>query len=786
MAEQEAGGGTKLPSPKDGSARARPDGEPAVAEPPRTAKKAKVFLTGRRVERPHVGHVEAVREADEVGWKGYVKQPEAGRLGVACSGGGIRSAAYNLGALQELRRAGLLKAPEEGGAAYLAAVSGGSYMAVAHTVTAGLTDDHSLFTEELPPWAPGSPEEAHLRANSTYLAPGLTGKTWFATHVLYGLVCNLVPLAIALWIVATVIGWFYAAGLQPGIAEGTLTVDAARVAWVLVPVGAGVLALVGRRVLDRVHVPPGALMAWLKAWCPRLILIGLAAGIVVFALPGLLVAAVAGAARLRNWLAGTEISMGTLIAAGEVTGTLAVVTAVYRATRGLGQTLLPLVARLIAPLLIVAPFLYWAKQAAATGYQGWSSLASPWLLLGAGALAVVGVAGHNVRWSLHPLYKEQLSTAYVVCRERTPDGLTATEPPYEQPVLFSKLRMPAADNPGRMPELIVCAAVNVSDAVLPPGRGADTFTFTAKDSGSPLTGYAPTSFYEGGAGVSVITLPAMMAISGAAVSPSMGKMTLPSVRLLLALLNVRLGVWVPNPLPVFRARHEHRRARPGIAGRLVRGWKEPGLLYLIYEALGLNSLDREFLYITDGGHWENLGLVELLRRGCTEIVCFDASGDKLDTFSTIAAAMALARTELRVSIDLHPEALQDLQVDPETGTSARDHVAVPFRYPDGTPGTLVFAKAAMAADAPWDLHAYRTRDPRFPCHSTGDQFFDDVQFESYRAVGAHAGHGAAATLLDRRYRLPETPVEGAAVDPSRQRPVPPTPHRVPDGPGVSP
>lgn len=214
----------------------------------------------------------------------------------------------------------------------------------------------------------------------------------------------------------------------------------------------------------------------------------------------------------------------------------------------------------------------------------------------------------------------------------------------------------------------------------------------------------------------------------------------------------------------------------------MRGWKEPGLLYVIYEALGLNSLDREFLYITDGGHWENLGLVELLRRGCTEIVCFDASGDKLDTFSTIAAAVALARTELRVSIDLHPGALQDLQVDPKTGTSARDHVAVPFRYPDGTPGTLVFAKAAMAADAPWDLHAYRTRDPRFPCHSTGDQFFDDVQFESYRALGAHAGRGAAATLLDQRYRLPETPVEETAVESAR----PADTTSVPDPPGVRP
>lgn len=731
---------------------------PVVPEVPGAAKKMAGFLTGRPVERPHVEHVEAVSEADHVRWKGYVERPAAGRLGVACSGGGIRSATYNLGALQELRKGGLLAGPERGGASYLAAISGGSYMAVAHTVTAGLTEDHSLFTDQLPPWAPGSPEETHLRTNSTYLAPGLPGKIWFATQVVYGVACNLVPIALLLWIVATVTGWFYAAGLQPGIADATVTVDAARLAWVLVPLAAGVVALVTRRVLDRVRVPPGSLMAWLKAWSPRLILAGLGAGVIVFVLPGLLVAALAGAAWVRVWLDGTEVSIGALIAAGEATGALLVAAAVYRAIRGLGQRLLAVVARLVGPLLVAAPVLYWAKQAAVTGFQGWTSLASPWLLLGLSALLVVSIAGHNVRWSLHPLYREQLSTAYVLRRERTADGLTAVEPPYEQPVLFSKLRMPGPDNPGHMPELIVCAAVNVSDRVLPPGRGADTFTFTAKESGSPLTGYAPTSFYEGGAGVSVVTLPAMMAISGAAISPSMGKMTLPSVRLLLALFNVRLGVWVPNPLPGFRQRHERRRARIGIGARLLRGWKEPGLLYVIYEALGLNSLDREFLYVSDGGHWENLGLVELLRRGCTEIVCFDASGDKLDTFETIAAAMALARSELRVTIDLD---LTDLQVDPDTGTSPRDHVVARFRYPDGTPGTLVLAKAAIAADAPWDLHAYRKRDPRFPCHSTGDQFFDDVQFESYRALGAHAGRGAAATLLAERQRLAaERPAAG--------------------------
>src|SRR6266545_4963078 len=76
-----------------------------------------------------------------------------GRIGICCSGGGIRSAAYNLGALQVLREEGVL-----GGAEYLAAVSGGSYIAAAHLAT--LSSSPPL-PKEKPVFGPGSPEEEH-------------------------------------------------------------------------------------------------------------------------------------------------------------------------------------------------------------------------------------------------------------------------------------------------------------------------------------------------------------------------------------------------------------------------------------------------------------------------------------------------------------------------------------------------------------------------------------------------------------------------------------------------
>lgn len=752
---------------------------PAITpDQPSPAAKLASFITGRPTQRRHVAHVEAVDDpqAGEPVWKGYVDRPAPGRLGISCSGGGLRSASFNLGALQELRKAGLLAPEDQGGAAYLAAVSGGSYIAVAHAVTAGTTEDRSLF-DGLPPWAPGSPEEAHLRHHSTYLAPGLAGRIWFFSHALWGLFCNLLPFLAVLSVLGHALGWLYAGGLQPDLAGSAPAVRAGgvRVAVALAPFAAGFALLAFRRLLDRLREPPGAAMAWCKAWSPRLILLGVAGVFVVFVFPtviawiqtlGATEPGVFGAfGRLLDRV-GVDVSGTTgAVLIAEIVGVATTLAGVYRANKGLGRFLLPIAARVAGPLILLVPFLHWTRTAAEDGFQGLDSLLAPGLLVWVGLLVLLAFFGHNVRWSLHPVYKEQLSSAFVLRRERERtaqgDRRVATEMPYEKPVLFSQLDMPA-DGPAHMPALVVCAAVNVSDPVVPPGRGSASFTFTGEQSGGPLTGYVPTACYERGAGVSVVTLPAMMAISGAALAPSMGRMTRPSVRFLLALFNVRLGVWVPNPLK--QGTDPQAPARRGLWTWLRDGWREPGPLYLLYEALGLNSLDRDFVYVTDGGHWENLGVVELLRRGCTEIVCLDASGDQVDTFHTIGAAIALARAELRVEIDLD---LTPLRPDDTSGFCQADHAVGRITYPDGTQGWLVLVKASLPEDAPWDLKAYHERDARFPCHATSDQLFDDEQFEAYRALGAHAGRGAARTLAELRTHAPPTkaPPQAAASFP---------------------
>jgi hypothetical protein len=185
-----------------------------------------------------------------------------------------------------------------------------------------------------------------------------------------------------------------------------------------------------------------------------------------------------------------------------------------------------------------------------------------------------------------------------------------------------------------------------------------SFTFSPEAIGGPLVGGISTRAFEErlASRQRDFTLPAAVAMSGAAISPAMGRDTRRALRLLLAMANVRLGVWVPNPRRVDRwmertrygsrqlAEHVHShdmgRVTTPLAGPSSHDPPKeddfrrrflvprPRPWYLLKEMFGWNSVNDAYLYVTDGGHYENLGLVELLRRGCTEIFCFDASGGK--------------------------------------------------------------------------------------------------------------------------------------------------------------
>src|SRR5450756_1134459 len=204
-------------------------------------------------------------------------------------------------------------------------------------------------------------------------------------------------------------------------------------------------------------------------------------------------------------------------------------------------------------------------------------------------------------------------------------------------------------------------------------------------------------------------------------------MTHAPYRFFMALANLRLGVWVPNPrqLDVFRERSTFHQVLP-----------RPQ--YFLREMVGLNSLDAPFLYVTDGGHYDNLGLVELLRRKCKTIWCIDASGDQVDTFDTLGGALQTAEGELQISIEIHPEA--DMAPTAAQPASGPWYVKAPYcrgtiTYPDNQVGTLIVVKAGVPTNAPWSVTSFADQNSKFPCDPTLDQLYDADRFDAYRELG---------------------------------------------------
>ena len=215
-----------------------------------------------------------------------------------------------------------------------------------------------------------------------------------------------------------------------------------------------------------------------------------------------------------------------------------------------------------------------------------------------------------------------------------------------------------------------------------------------------------------------------------AASPRMGELTVSTLAMLMVLLNVRLGYWVPNP-----GRVEGRKS-PWPLLRL------PGPWYLLREMSGRMPLRLPFVNVSDGGHIENLGLFALIRRRCRLIVSIDGERDSPTgdhSFAGLATAIRMARIVLGVEIQIDVN---------RVGAPGEPHFAVGrIRYGGVHPdGWLIYLKLSYSGDENPYVREYRRRDPQFPHQSTGDQFFDEAQFEAYRALGQHV----AETFLRAR------------------------------------
>ena len=285
------------------------------------------------------------------------------------------------------------------------------------------------------------------------------------------------------------------------------------------------------------------------------------------------------------------------------------------------------------------------------------------------------------------------------------------------------------------------------------GRNAEFFLFSRDYVGSDATGYASASAMR--VIEPQLDLATAVAISGAAVSSSMGRIGIGLLGPTLALLNLRLGFWLTNPrhLPARMA------SAPGLRTPDTapdREWDDILRLYLFAEAFGRMSSQSSRIYITDGGHIDNIGLYQLLKRRCKFIVVIDAEADQGMNFGAFCDVQRFARIDegVRITLDWQPvrdaalarAADKTKPVDKTSGVHDRHYSIGRILYekvdastgeqPDE--GTILYIKATVTGDEPDYVLDYERRFPQFPHESTGDQFFSEEQMEAYRALGCHA------------------------------------------------
>jgi hypothetical protein len=386
------------------------------------------------------------------------------------------------------------------------------------------------------------------------------------------------------------------------------------------------------------------------------------------------------------------------------------------------------------------------------------------------ALAMLANTFINVNtFSLHGMYRMRLTRAYLGASNfaRHPDNFTN----FDKRDNFNESDVVHRHAPLH----VINTALNLvaTSNLAWQQRKAESFTFTPLNAGCWRLGYLPTALYGGDKGV---TLGTALSISGAAFNPNMGYHSSPLVTLLMTFFNARLGWWLPNPIwpvlealkasgdPVFadspltvESLLRTNDPNPAIAKRakkfakfLQRAAPTNALLTLIYEALGRTDDKYKWIELTDGGHFENLGLYEMVMRRCRYIIVVDADADSDFEFEDLGNAVRKIEIDFGVPIrfpqypngfpmrhgvdasngycvvgDIHYECVDtDMR---SCCTSEQQGVST---------GTLLYIKPCLNGSEPLGIKAYANAHPNFPHESTVNQFFNEAQFESYRNLGS--------------------------------------------------
>ena len=731
----------------------------------------------------------------------FVTRPCRDLFGIALSGGGIRSATFNLGLLQGLHELGVLPVLD-----YLSTVSGGGYMGAFWSAWMARPKDKTRrgqFPEVPSTEQVESPEVKHLRRFSNFLAPrpGLlsydTGRMIVAalSGSLVTLVASLSLMLIAIyaWLVLTQLLFAavadHAVRSLPAIAFAVLiavVLAAAELSWrrrgevanwplyVIVSVIGGGAAVAAWTLMARGLAPPyGRIISVRWRTLPALqlpiiadnqrsvewlALLGpagaLAVGVLVLVLirlvtsrfgsrltakprdgsvsrvkSRLLSVAAAWSVIALLWCAGAMlwhlVTGGPAVKLTGLSGVAVILSAAFgklqqftarQPNKGIGDSRLERLRRRAMPLVAylalaaVACALVLLVCVAADG--GWAPLQ---LGIALAVTVLVLTAFDPNSMGLHAFYRDRLARAYLGA-SNDPAVHTAEVREHDDVAL--------TDMQQNKPLQLVCCTVNdlaSSDPVATLRRGAVSRVLS------------PVGFSVGSAAVpwhqdsqaapnrwtgEAPWLATSITASGAAFNSQMGSKSMelgPGVTYLMATLNLRLGLWLRHP------------SGTGRLHGLLPGWT------FYRELFGSSSATARRVNLSDGGHFENMGVFELLRRHCRYIIASDCGCDPDVSFDDFGNLVRRAREDLGVEIEIDLSPLR-----PRNGVALQPIVAGDIRYPTDDHGVLLLFKPTLVGNEPVDVQQYHARNEGFPHESTGDQFYDEAQWEAYRRLGLHA------------------------------------------------
>jgi hypothetical protein len=616
-------------------------------------------------------------------------------VGLGLSGGGIRSSTFCLGVIQVLAEKRLLRDVD-----FLSTVSGGGYLGSFLTTTIQSDTGEALLAS---PHGPDTKAILHLRRGAKYLsATNLKGRWALVAATLAGMVLNWTAPLFLFSLLAL------ASTLLPGPIPWR---------WPVMVMGAisGLL-----------------LVAYAFQMRRQPVTLGGALGLSVASTLALL------ALWLLTYLYYQLVTLGQLTAISTPILSLAALSTVLPViVRFVPVVRTPTVSRiLMRVLLLLAGFLapigaigtvfaiYYVGDQVAHG-----QLLLIVLTIGCGIVALV-LLDINMT-APHRIYRDYLARTFI-----SPNTFGERAAPSTPP----RLPLTSINTGGFAPYHLINAVVNLpssSDTKLRERR-SDFYMFSKEWSGAPSLGYHKSDQWESNEGP--VDLSTAMAVSGAAASSHMGAASVPSLSALLTLLNVRLGYWIRQPSQ-------------------RKGTLFPGFICLMREMLGIDMTETsKWINLSDGGHLENMGVYELLRRRCKFIISVDGEADRDSTFHGHLTLVRHAQIDFGIRIEpdlmaLRPVALS--QFSASHSLMCRVHYPPTSNDPGGV-GLILYLKLSMTGDEIELVKRYRSANPDFPHQTTLDQFFDEEQFEAYRQLGVHVAEGLFHPALVGEFTQPKT------------------------------